>query len=148
MGQGYELPLPAQGVKHIALVGGGYGVAPLLFLAQEAQVRGLQASVIIGARTAASLLLVEDFAALGLSPLVTTEDGSVGQRGRVTDALRLLLAGSVERPQAVFTCGPVGMLQAVAEMAGQENLPIQLGWEATCAVGLVSVAVAKWGRVG
>lgn len=138
LGRGYELPLPGQGIRQVALVGGGYGVAPLLFLAQEALARRLQASVIIGARTATSLLLVEDFAALGLSPLVTTEDGSAGQQGRVTDALRLLLAGSVERPQAVFACGPVGMLQAVAGMAAQENLPIQVGWEAhmRCGIGL------------
>ncbi|MCK6627032.1 MAG: dihydroorotate dehydrogenase electron transfer subunit [Anaerolineae bacterium] len=138
LGRGYKLPLPAQGVKHIALVGGGYGVAPLLFLAREAQALGLQVSAIIGARTAASLLLVEDFTALGLPPMVTTEDGSTGQQGRVTDALRLLLAGSSQRPQAVFACGPVGMLRAVADMAAQADLPIQVGWEAhmRCGIGL------------
>jgi dihydroorotate dehydrogenase electron transfer subunit len=138
LGQGYKFPRPANGVKHIALIGGGYGVAPLRFLAQQALAAGSQVSVIIGARTAASLLLIEDFTALGIPPLVNTEDGSAGQRGLVTDGLASLLAISTQRPQAIYACGPVGMLQAVAAVSARENLPVQLGWEAhmRCGIGL------------
>jgi dihydroorotate dehydrogenase electron transfer subunit len=120
------------------LIGGGYGVAPLLFLARRALPGGYYVSMIIGARSKADLLLVEDFKALGGSLWLTTEDGSAGHKGLATEAIPLALAGSPTRPAAVYACGPTGMLRAVAARCAAENLPAQLGWEAhmRCGIGL------------
>jgi dihydroorotate dehydrogenase electron transfer subunit len=126
-----------------ALVGGGYGVAPLLWLARQQLAAGSQITAIVGARTKADLLYSERFeqlaAAAGsgaLSLLLTTEDGSRGHRGRVTD----LLAPLVERGKVdgIYTCGPHGMLRAVETLAQQACLACQASWEAymRCGIGI------------
>jgi dihydroorotate dehydrogenase electron transfer subunit len=138
LGQGYHLPEAGQIQRKLLLIGGGYGVAPLLFLARQALANSFEVSAIIGARTAASLLLVADFTALGIPPMVTTQDGSAGQPGVVTDALAALLANPAQRPHALYACGPVGMLQAISRVCTRAKIPMQLGWEAhmRCAIGL------------
>jgi dihydroorotate dehydrogenase electron transfer subunit len=135
LGQGYTLPAaPA----HLLLIGGGYGVAPLLFLAKQALAQGHQLSVIIGARSESHLLLAEEFKAAGASVWLTTEDGSAGLTGRVTDAIQPALAHLPQRVAAVYTCGPTAMLQAVAARCRAEEIPVQLAWEAhmRCGIGL------------
>jgi dihydroorotate dehydrogenase electron transfer subunit len=135
LGRGYHLP--DKPGRHILLIGGGYGVAPLLFLARKALAAGQQVAMIIGARTKDGLLLVQDFETLGVSLQLTTEDGSAGQRGLVTDALATMIA-SVSKPDEVYACGPVGMLQAIAARCQAENISTQLSWEAhmRCGLGL------------
>jgi dihydroorotate dehydrogenase electron transfer subunit len=147
-GQGFSLPDSA---RRIALVGGGYGVAPLYWLARHA----LKCShvtavdVIVGARTAADLLYVNRFAALheqrpdALALHLTTEDGSrieLGdcEQGRVTDPLERLCSGAESRPDALFACGPHAMLHALQALAARHALPAQLSWEAymRCAMGI------------
>lgn len=144
-GQGFVLPPTS---RTPVLVGGGYGVAPISWLARTAAQSGHVARVttIIGARTAADLLYTDAFAGtqadapgVALRTLVTTEDGSAGQTGRVTDALVPLLAGDAhERPDALFACGPHAMLHALQALAARHALPAQLSWEAymRCAVGI------------
>ncbi|MCB0211555.1 MAG: dihydroorotate dehydrogenase electron transfer subunit [Anaerolineae bacterium] len=139
LGKGYTLPTPASGkTPHVLLIGGGYGVAPLLFLAKQALSRDYQVSMVIGARKEADLLLVNDFKTIGTSLWLTTEDGSTGIRGLVTDALPPLLAQATIRPTTVCTCGPTGMLRAVAAVCATENIPVQVSWEAhmRCGIGL------------
>lgn len=128
--------------RRLALVGGGYGVAPLLWLAQQQVARGAQVSVIIGARTAADLLYVERFERLAvvhagaIAITVTTEDGSAGIHGRVTDALApLATQGKID---GIYACGPHGMLEALEALARRTNLPCQSSWEAymRCAIGI------------
>ncbi|MBO9391495.1 hypothetical protein [Caldilinea sp.] len=139
-GQGFYVP-PEQ--RRLALVGGGYGVAPLLWLARQQLALGAEVTVIVGARTQPDLLYIDRFERLSasgspgiLTICVTTEDGSLGQPGRVTDALRPL----VERGEidGIYACGPHGMLQAVEMMAQQASLPCQSSWEAymRCAIGI------------
>lgn len=130
--------------RRLALVGGGYGVAPLLWLARTQLGRAEAITPIIGARTAEDLLYAERFEALDLpsplaprpSPLLTTEDGSRGLHGRVTDALAPLLArGEID---GIFACGPHGMLAALERLGRQYRVPCQLSWEAymRCAIGI------------
>lgn len=135
LGRGYRLP--NEPGRHLLLIGGGYGAAPLLFLARKALAAGQQVSVIIGARTEEGLLLVKDFETLGVSLRLTTEDGSAGQHGLVTDAL-VSMTASASKPDEVYACGPVGMLQAIAARCQVENIPVQLSWEAhmRCGLGL------------
>ena len=118
------------------LVGGGYGVAPLGFLAGRLAARGLAAVAIVGAATKARL---PDTAALeaGVAQLVvTTDDGSLGVQGLVTDAMPAVLA---ERQVAqVYACGPMPMLAAVGAAAEEAGLTAQLAVEEhmACGVGI------------
>jgi len=135
LGHGFHLPAPAAGV-HLVLVGGGYGVAPLRFLPETALAQGFRVSAIIGARRAEGLLLLDSFAALSVPVFPTTEDGSAGRRGLVTDALADMLAET--SPATVFACGPTGMLNAIARLCRTAGVPVQLSWEAhmRCGMGL------------
>lgn len=137
LGRGYDLP-PAAPNEPVLLIGGGYGVAPLLFLARQALAGGYHILAIIGARSRSDLILTKEFEAVGVSLWLTTEDGSLGQKGRVTDAVSLALAETPGKPKTVCACGPSGMLLAVAARCATENIPVQLGWEAhmRCGIGL------------
>jgi dihydroorotate dehydrogenase electron transfer subunit len=136
LGQGYQLPTGAQ--KQLLLIGGGYGVAPLLFLARRALAGEYRVSMIIGARTSADLLLATDFEALGIPVWQTTEDGSAGLRGVATDAVPFAIDDITQSPVMVYACGPTGMLQAVAASCETHGFPFQLAWEAhmRCSIGL------------
>jgi len=138
LGRGFRLPPMGSEPAHYLLVGGGYGVAPLLFLARQLVAGGHRVSQVIGARSAQDLLLVEDFRALGVSLWLVTEDGSAGMQGLATDALDLAIAGQATQPAMVYACGPEGMLQAVAAYCRTANLPAQFSWEAymRCGMGL------------
>ncbi len=149
-GNGFRV---APALRRLALVGGGYGVAPLLWLARTQLGRVEAITPIIGARTADDLLYAKRFEALGDPslllaprssplapahplPLLTTEDGSRGMHGRVTDALAPLLERS--EIDGIFACGPHGMLAALARLGRQHDIPCQLSWEAymRCAIGI------------
>lgn len=147
-GRGF-VPVAAPG--HCVLVGGGYGVAPLYWLAQTLGGRAARVTTIVGARGAADLLYTGHFEALHhpqttYSLKVTTEDGSSGQPGRVTDALAPLLAeGDVA---CIYACGPHAMLSALEGEAQRANVLCQLSWEAymRCAIGICGACEHK-GRV-
>jgi dihydroorotate dehydrogenase electron transfer subunit len=138
LGRGYRLPPAATSGESILLIGGGYGVAPLLFLARRALAQGYHVSTIIGARSGLDLILTGEFEALAIPLWLTTEDGSVGQKGRVTDAIAGALAQAPAGTKTICACGPPGMLAAVAACCAAENIPMQLGWEAhmRCGIGL------------
>ncbi len=121
--------------RRALLAGGGYGAAPLGFLAKELRWAGVRVTVAIGARTAGDLL-TGPFRRLGLEPLVTTEDGSLGAQGRITPLIeKLLLSGEVD---TLYACGPNGMLEALEQMSLKIGVPAQLGWEAhmRCGMGI------------
>jgi dihydroorotate dehydrogenase electron transfer subunit len=115
------------------LVGGGYGTAPLFFLAEELRARHCRVDFLIGAGTAARLLGTMQAKRLGHSLTVTTDDGTAGQRGVVTDPLPALLdrAGSGR----VYACGPMPMLAAVSRVAARHGLPCQVAVEEQMACG-------------
>ncbi len=131
LGQGFRL----RG-KRALLAGGGYGVAPLLFLARQAQQQGVEVEVCIGARTAADVLLMEDFKRVGAQVYVATEDGSQGMLGLVTAATQERI--DALRPDGLYACGPARMLEALEQQARQTGLDCQLSWEAhmRCGMGL------------
>jgi ferredoxin--NADP+ reductase len=99
----------------VACVGGGVGTAVLYPLAAAASQAGNEVTAIIGGRSAQFVILRDELAAFCKEILVTTEDGSLGQKGFVTAALETLLQDEARRPQAVFAVGPVPMMAAVAE---------------------------------
>ena len=142
-GNGFRVPSEH---KRLALVGGGYGVAPLLWLARQQQGLADEITVIVGARTAQDLLYANRFRELAehqfthhasrITLRTTTEDGSAGTPGRVTDALAPLLRdGEID---GIYACGPDGMLRALQNLGQQHGVPSQLSWEAymRCAIGI------------
>ena len=119
------------------MVGGGYGVAPLVFATRRfVGETGVRPRAAVGARTSEELLLLEDLAAAGAEVHAVTEDGSSGERGLVTDVVqRLASAAPVD---SILACGPHGMLNAVGALAGELGVPVQLSWEAymRCGIGI------------
>ena len=110
LGRGFQLP---RGAVPSLLVGGGYGAAPLYFLAEELLRRGKPVNMIIGARDHERVFKPVEGKRLSTLIVVTTEDGSMGERGRVTDFLGPLVERT--RSRVVYACGPNPMLRAVAE---------------------------------
>lgn len=120
---------PSSGRRPL-LVAGGVGIAPLLFFARALFEKGLQPIALYGGRTARDLPLEEDFAEVA-DLHVTTEDGSHGTAGRVTDALGRFLSEDVE----VYTCGPDRMMAAVAALCQKADLPCEASLETPMACG-------------
>jgi dihydroorotate dehydrogenase electron transfer subunit len=133
LGRGFSLP---ERGTHALLVGGGTGIASLYDLAARAHGRGSRVAVLLGARSAADLMAVEDFEKLGVSLGIATEDGSVGVRGLVTRLLEESFAGLRKDEQAtVYACGPSAMMRRVAELAARDDRPCQVSLENHMACG-------------
>jgi dihydroorotate dehydrogenase electron transfer subunit len=113
------------------LVGGGYGTAPLFFLATELRARRCRVDFLVGAATAARLLDAMEAKRLAHSLTVTTDDGSAGRRGLVTGPLPDLLART--GAARVYACGPMPMLAAVSRLAA--GVPCQVAVEEQMACG-------------
>jgi dihydroorotate dehydrogenase electron transfer subunit len=130
---GRPFALPKQAVSCV-LVAGGYGSAPMFSLADALRARGCRVDVVLGASTESKLFGVLEAKRVTASLTITTEDGSMGERGRVTDALPAVL----ERTDAdvVYACGPMGMLAAVAEIATAHGAYSQCAVEESMACGI------------
>jgi dihydroorotate dehydrogenase electron transfer subunit len=109
------------------LVAGGYGAAPLYFLAGRAAEAGVPTSVAIGARKALDLLYVERFEELGVEVLVSTDDGSRGERGYVTQIVSRFIAEELD--PAIYACGPEQMLVALHRLCIEHDVPGQFSLE-------------------
>jgi dihydroorotate dehydrogenase electron transfer subunit len=112
------------------LVAGGVGIAPLLFFARALHASGVRPVALYGGRSARDLPLEDELAEVADVEL-TTEDGSRGRRGRVTDALGSLLADDSD----VYTCGPDRMMAAVAELCARRDVPCEASLETPMACG-------------
>ena len=145
LGRGF--PMPQQPVGCL-LVGGGYGAAPLLFLAQRLQQANLRVDVIMGAASQERLFNAIEAKRLATSALFTTDDGSFGTQGRVTDVMeRALDPGNVG---VVYACGPMPMLEGVSSVAKRHRLPVQVAVEEAmaCGVGVCMTCVVPYKREG
>ncbi|MDD5506169.1 MAG: dihydroorotate dehydrogenase electron transfer subunit [Candidatus Omnitrophica bacterium] len=133
LGEGFKYNLP--GVKRVILAGGGMGVAPLLSLAQDIRCGGK--TVLIGARTKKEILCARDFKELGFEVKISTDDGSAGFKGRVTDLLKhILRVTSYElRVTRIFACGPKPMLCAVDRICVEYGIKGELSFEEHMACG-------------
>jgi dihydroorotate dehydrogenase electron transfer subunit len=138
-----------------ALVGGGVGIPPMLYLASALQAAGKQTVAFVGARTAALLPLrllpqavidpagapshcVAEFAACDVDAAIATDDGSLGLRGFVSESLDRWFDTSGVSPSdvAVYTCGPEPMMQAIAQIAARRGSFCQVSLERAMACGM------------
>lgn len=137
LGRGFTIPTP--GVEMPLLVAGGYGMAALYLLAQRSPQKGV---VFVGGRRRADILCESEFRALGWDVRVTTEDGSHGQRGLVTQSL-LIELNRERTGRKLFACGPTPMLHAVGKIASDFQVPAELSMDEhmCCGVGVCLACV-------
>jgi dihydroorotate dehydrogenase electron transfer subunit len=116
------------------LVGGGYGTAPLFALAEALRGKGCKVHFVMGAATSDRLFGALEAKRISSSVAFTTDDGSAGEQGRVSD----VLPDVIERTgtDLVYACGPMGMLRAVAEIAAAHGIPSQVAVEESMACGI------------
>jgi dihydroorotate dehydrogenase electron transfer subunit len=141
---------------HLVMVAGGIGQTPFLSLARESLgqmrygdpprevPRAKQVTLCYGTRTAEYLACVDDFRRAGVEVHVSTDDGSMGHCGPVTELMRLVV-GTSAAPCRVVACGPERMLSATAELAGRLGVPCQVSLESpmACGIGICFSCVAK-----
>jgi len=116
------------------LVGGGYGSAPLFGLAEALRARDCRVDLVLGAASADRVFGELEAKRTASSVTVTTEDGSTGVQGRVSDVLPEVIERS--RALVVYACGPMPMLRAVSEVAGSYAIPCQVAVEEAMACGI------------
>ncbi len=140
LGKGFTVGATPRGQRAF-LVGGGRGIAPLFFLARELVKAGARPVVFYGGRTVADIPLRDRFEKAGFELLASTDDGSFGFAGFVTELAGRELAK--EKPAAVYACGPDPMMKALAAVTSKHGVPAELSLESVmgCGVG------ACWGCV-
>lgn len=146
LGNGFWLE---EGWRRVILVGGGIGIAPLVAWAEK--LRGRQGKmkkafknlgglpevlVLLGGKSREKMLGIKECRKMGLDPRISTEDGSLGLPGLVTDLLERELLTQGHTAVALYACGPMPMLAKVAQMADQFDLPCQVLVESRMACGV------------
>lgn len=116
--------------KSVLLVGGGVGIPPLYELGKRLKGKGVTVTTVLGLRNKESLFALEEFRNLG-DVLVATEDGSLGTKGFVTDAI----AAADPQFDCIYACGPKGMLRAL-DLAYQGKKEGYLSFEERMACGI------------
>ncbi|MEM3823937.1 MAG: dihydroorotate dehydrogenase electron transfer subunit, partial [Candidatus Bathyarchaeia archaeon] len=133
----------------ILLVGGGIGMAPLLFLAKKLAPKASKLTLVIGAKTREELLFIEKLKKIckGENLLATTDDGSYGVKGLASDLSESIL--TKEKYDAVYACGPEQLIRKVFETAEKTGIGIEASLERLmrCAIGLCGSCVIGKYRV-
>ncbi|MBI5199762.1 MAG: dihydroorotate dehydrogenase electron transfer subunit [Nitrospirae bacterium] len=134
LGKGFEIPSQ---INEAILVAGGVGIAPLFPLAEELKRAGKSIKLFIGGKNREDILCEDDFRSLGLEIYISTEDGSYGKGGLVTDILEDYIQTPDSRLQTqMYACGPKLMLKVVSEIARFYSLPCYVSLEERMACGI------------
>ncbi|MCI5222965.1 MAG: hypothetical protein D3924_09895 [Candidatus Electrothrix sp. AR4] len=132
LGNGFDL----SSVLPVCLIGGGMGIAPLLFLAEQLRSGGRQVGkdyILLGARTKDELApLADEFSALGYAVHLATDDGSVGHNGFIPDLLDFVLP----KVSRVYTCGPHLMMENIVGKCQRAEVDCQVSLETHMACGM------------
>jgi dihydroorotate dehydrogenase electron transfer subunit len=128
---GRPFPAPPAGARAL-LVGGGYGAAALVGLAERLRDRGHPVDAVAGAASTSRLCSVQELTGLADRLAVTTDDGSSGRTGLVTVAVEEYLPDA----GVVYACGPMPMLRAVADAATAAGIPSYVAVEESMACGI------------
>jgi dihydroorotate dehydrogenase electron transfer subunit len=139
LGNGFTVPQAADDAKSVLLIGGGVGVAPLLYLGKVLADKGIKPTFLLGARSGKDLLELDEFEKYG-EVCVSTEDGSVGEKGLVTQHSVLNRECGM-----IYCCGPAPMMKAVAAIAKQKAICCEVSLEnmMACGVGACLCCVEK-----
>ena len=137
---GNSFTMPTDNAQKVLLVGGGVGVAPLLYFGKRIKAMGGEPTFLLGARSAKDVLERELFEHVGRA-LFTTEDGSEGEKGFVTNHSVL----AQEHFDRISTCGPKPMMMAVARYAFKNDIECEVSLEnkMACGVGACLCCVEK-----
>ena len=128
LGNGFSLPEKGE---NVLLVGGGIGIAPLYYFGKVLNEKGIRPTLVLGGKSEKDLLRLADYQQLG-ETFVTTEDGSLGEKGFVTQH-------SVWQKQSfdkIYVCGPKPMMKAVAKLAAEKGVWCEVSLENLMACGL------------
>ncbi len=148
---------PLTAANHLIMVAGGIGQTPFLALTKERLGRkkyGIsprpttvpqRITFCYGARSADYFAGLEDFEQLGVEFMLSTDDGSRGHHGFVTDVLKQLLAEPAAGSRQIICCGPEPMMKAVAKLAKeyQTSCEVSLETPMACGIGICFTCVAK-----
>jgi dihydroorotate dehydrogenase electron transfer subunit len=129
--------------SRILLVGGGCGIAPLLFLGKLLKTRGHSPDVLMGFRNSSRVLEIEEYSKIG-NIFITTEDGSTGEKGYVTNHSVL----SAVKYDRIYCCGPDSMMKAVARYCIKNNIICEVSLEnlMACGFGICLCCIAETTR--
>lgn len=129
LGKGFSMP---EKTDKILLIGGGSGVAPVLFLAKIAGLPPENVSILIGARTNEDHIGIEEYKQYG-NIYFTSEDGSLGAKGYVTH--HPVFKDQLQEFKKIYTCGPVLMMKSIAKEARRNNIFCEVSLENLMACG-------------
>jgi dihydroorotate dehydrogenase electron transfer subunit len=141
LGKGFNLTPKTKGLKNI-LVAGGMGVAPLLFLAErlahspQCPAVHRRPLVLVGAKTKKHLLCEKEFKDLGCEVRVSTDDGTKGYKGKITDLLKQILLTIDYGLSTIYACGPKPMSKEIAILSKRFKIPAQVSLEEHMACGI------------
>lgn len=134
LGNGFTV---SEDLQRVFIAGGGIGVAPLLFFASvlHSMEKGpAECTLFLGGKSRSDLLCVDEFADLGMTLHVSTDDGSAGEKGVLTRPLETAI--QKKRPDMIYACGPMGMLACVAGIAERYETSCQVSVETAMACGM------------
>ncbi len=145
LGNGFQLP-KTDNQKHkteIILVAGGIGIAPLIFLSQELAKSRIVA--FLGAKTKDEILCAKELKNMNAEIHVSTEDGSLGYKGLVSNLLKNKLLTLNSKLSIIYACGPKGMLKEIALLSKEHQIPCQVSFEQFmgCGIGICNACVIR-----
>jgi dihydroorotate dehydrogenase electron transfer subunit len=128
LGNSFSLPAKEQ---RILLIGGGCGVAPLLFLGKHIKSNGYNPEILLGFRNSERIIEYDEYLKIG-RVFLTTEDGSRGEKGFVTDHTVL----SSTRYDRIYCCGPEAMMRTVGAYSRENNIECEVSLENLMGCGI------------
>ena len=128
LGNGFTLP---EKEEKVLLVGGGIGIAPLYYFAKALNAKGVRPTLLLGGKSEADLIRLDDYRQFG-ETFVTTEDGSLGEKGFVT----MHTVCQKQSFDKIYVCGPKPMMKAVAKLAAEKDVWCEVSLENLMACGL------------
>ena len=127
---GNSFSMPASVEDKVLLAGGGVGVAPMLYWGAYLKAKGYKPQFLIGARSAKDVLQLEEFEKIGMV-YVSTEDGSMGEKGLVT--ANSILSTDINK---IYCCGPAPMMKAIAKVSKEKGFDCEVSLENMMACGV------------
>lgn len=131
LGNGFDI---SRGIKSAFVIGGGCGVAPLKFLVRRLNEEGVGVTALLGFRSRRHAYQLDEFNGFSNCLMVCTDDGSLGRKGPVTQALAEALGR--HKPDVMFACGPLAMLRAVQGLAVEYGVRCQMSLEERMGCGI------------